>query len=262
LIKAQTSSDPIINKFREEDKWSQAGGPGQNDGSNKTQYPLSVLLKYLAAGFACSVIFYGLYQCVINSSYGFKWASSNLSNLTHSVPVATPLPQEIINPTVSEPSDWVLFIKNFLHTLSYPFTHPQSFFKDIVLNGLKYLAVDCLWFYIKNNMWYILGILVLKIIAYKIYREYQDKNKAKIIYHNIKNALKDIYQSQNPLLEGLTEEEIIGEFSKSNNISEENFKNNFMPRLRLLRQKDHEVKLFEKFLQGRTRIAWEFIGHF
>jgi hypothetical protein len=251
-VKTQPSSIPIINKFREEDKWNM---PGNNGESGKPQYPLELLLKYLAAGFVCSAIFYGLYYCIMNFSFGFKFSSSNMSNFASVKPL---VPEEIIS---TQNPEWLEFLKNFLTKLSYPIMHPRSFFTDVVLNGVKYLAVDCLWDYIKNNMWYIIGILVLSIIAYKIYREYQDRRTATRIYQNVKNVLKDIYQSNNPL-EGLTEEEIIRDFSKENNITEENFKTNFMPRLRLIRQQDHEVKLFEKFLQGRARIAWEFIGHF
>src|SRR5690606_34104002 len=114
-------------------------------------------------------------------------------------------------------------------------TSPKEFLWKVFVDGFKYVAFDLAWGYFKRNLWYFLGVLVLKAIAYKAYRMYMNKRNAEGIFKTVKDRLRTLYDA-NRHLEGITEEEIVREYSKDYTMDEDYFRRNIMPRLKDLRR--------------------------
>jgi hypothetical protein len=150
-------------------------------------------------------------------------------------------------------------IKEHFSNISWAFTNPKEFISILISSTFKYTA-NLAWTFLKRNMWIILGTLTLKMIAYKAYTVYLNKRNSEAIFRNIKDRLRIIYDAGKHF-EGVTEEEIIRNYSKDYNLSEDHFRNNIMPRLKHMRQKDGEIKEFETDYCGRNKIAWQYSGY-
>jgi hypothetical protein len=139
-------------------------------------------------------------------------------------------------------------------------TNPREFIWKMIVDGLKYVALELAWSYFKRNIWYFIGILILKYISYCAYRSFINKRNAYYIYRAVKTRLRSIYDVNNPF-DGLTEEEIIREYSKEYKMKEDYFRSHILPLLKRMRRDDGEVREFETIIMGRNRIGWQYVGY-
>jgi hypothetical protein len=236
----------------------------------------------------CSVLFYGLYYCIQNcpsisfESMGLKGRpgpvqklidpshkdfvrETTTKNLVNSnLPAQDTLVTHKINGSYSNQvhsgPTFIDTMKEYLGDIAWAFTHPKEFLLKLAFQGFKYFVLDIAWTYFKNHMWYFLGILVIKMIAYKAYQTYLNRRNAQSIFRNIKERLRVIYDS-GKYFEGITEEDIIKIYSKDYGISEDSFRKNIMSRLKQMRQTDGEIKEFDFYDLGRSRLAWQYSGY-
>lgn len=252
--------------------------------SNPSGFSIKNICKYLIAAVVASVMFYGLYYCIQNcpalsfENLGFtklgrgnvegSYPGTNfkvgdfkipgmdttetLNNLTNNV-------SSNIKDKISENTNsFKAKIGEFFSPLSSIFwalTNPREFLWE----NFKKFAFDIAWGYFKRNIWYFLGIFVLKTIAFKAYSVFMNRRNAAKIYKTVKDRLRSIYDSSNHY-EGLTEDEIIREYSKEYEMKEEYFRNQILPKIKEMRREDGEVREFETYSNGRNRLAWQYVG--
>lgn len=245
--------------------------------------PLKTLIKYFVAGVAASVLFYGLYYCIKNCA-DFTWENLGIRRIekeeeymdftkdtTTSRTFDVLNSQKISDRPMSPPytigkeetfsfTNWLKDFFSPLTTIYRILTNPKEFLWNIFIDSLRYVTIDLAWNFIKNNIWYFLGLLVLKVIAYKAYIAYLNNKNAKTIFKNIKERLRIIYDA-NSHYEGITEDEIIREYSKDYEMKDMYFKNNIMPKLKKMRREDGDIREFETYTHGRLRVAWQYVGY-
>lgn len=269
---------PIIQRFNENEKWQLDNQPN----------PLRLLIKYFVAGMVCSVLFYGLYYCIQNcpsisfdrmglrgrpdspqisldQSHKYSVRDTTTKNSVNNDSFfpnffkTNKVTESISNPVPVSPS-FIETMKQYLGSIAWAFINPKEFILNLAFQGFKYFVIDLAWTYFKNHMWYFLGILVIKMIAYKAYQTYLNSRNAESIFKNIKDRLRVIYDSGKHL-EGITEEDIVKTYSKDYGISEDSFRKNNMPRLKKMRQVDGEIKEFDFYDLGRSRLCWQYSGY-
>jgi hypothetical protein len=78
----------------------------------------------------------------------------------------------------------------------------------------------------------------------------------------VKHRLRHIYETNNLNVDsGVTEEEIIHDYSKEYNYSEDDFRKKIFPRLKDMRKNDGSIKEYEGYINGRIRVAWQWAGY-
>jgi hypothetical protein len=155
------------------------------------------------------------------------------------------------------------FIENSIHPFSslyWAVTNPRDFIINIIWQGLKYLVTDVFLEFLKTYYWQILLVVTFKCILLKGYYSYQNRRHATRIFNEIKSNLKTVYDTSN-YSTGITEDEIIHEYSKQYNYTETYFRNHILPLLKRMRREDPNVKEFELFIHGRNKIAWQWGGY-
>jgi hypothetical protein len=261
------------NGMNVQSSWKDVGPSGTS---------LRQLIKYFITGVACSVIFSGIYYLIkFAPSINLGISSPKIEYInTCDVPDKSTYTQTSKefnfgvgeNPKVIDLEKEVGpgFFKTFndrLYEFFRPISRvyefiidPKKVFYELVIEGLKYVAVNLVWEWIKKHIWMFVLIFVFKLIAIKTYHYVNNRRNASKIFNSVKTRLKNIYDVNN-FQNGISEEEIIREYSKEYNIKEENFKSNILPRLKNFRKQDGEVKEFESYVNGRIRTVWQYLGY-
>ena len=113
-------------------------------------------------------------------------------------------------------------------------------------------------FFLKEY-WEIIMIGILTFCLYRfIFNEFNRKLIAKKIYDKIKVDLKNSFDIFKDFEHGLTLDQIISNYSSEFNISELEFKEKILPLLKELRKKDTKIREFQKDVNGRSKIAWQY----
>lgn len=219
---------------------------------------IKTIMKYLIVGTAASVIFLGIYKCISYSDHILPYFYNTEGS---SIPIQQVIETNEGKVTDQQPS----LIDNIKRPVKFVYdfvTRPGETLKGLIQNFFIYLVKDLVWNFIKGHIWHIGLGFIMKTILYFSYKMYKDKQNVNLIFTEIKDKLKCVYQGCNKSFnDGLTEEEIIFEFSRKYNYTEEYFRRNIMPKLRERRKRDATLKEFESFVNGRLRLAWQWTGY-
>lgn len=284
IIVSSIKTIPLVtheNGMELKTSWTDIGPSGTS---------LKQLIKYFLAGMACSIIFSGIYYIIkfspsiiakfgqtrtpredklifnVDSSDNVKWSESSKSINFGGIPNPTKIPESTYIGTETG-SGYFETLNDRFYDFFRPFgrifefiLNPKKILYELLIDGLKYVAVDLTWGWIRNNIWMFTLLLALKLIMIKTYHYVMNRRNSNKIFISVKNRLKNIYDVNN-LQNGISEDEIIREYSKEYNIKEDNFKNTILPRLKDLRKHDGEVKEFENYVNGRVRTVWQYLGY-
>lgn len=144
--------------------------------------------------------------------------------------------------------------------LYWAVTNPTEFLRDTIFQTVKGFLINSLWNYAINHLWQMAIIFFFKLVVWKCYNTYKDRRNAKKIFYDIKNRLRIIHQNSPNYETGLSEEEIIHDYSNSYKYKESDFRNNIFPLLKKYRKEDLHVKEFETYINGRNKTAWQWGG--
>ena len=268
---------PIIkahNGMNIQSSWKDVGPSGTS---------LRQLIKYFITGVASAVIFSGIYYLIkfappinlgislpkfenIVNNNGIK-DESRYAQTSKEFNFGIFENQKVIDLEKEEGPGIFTTFNDRLHEFFRPISrvydfiiNPKKVFYELVIEGLKYVAVNLVWEWIKKHIWMFVLIFVFKLIAIKTYHYVNNRRNASKIFNSVKSRLKNIYDVNN-FQNGISEEEIIREYSKEYNIKEENFKSNILPRLKNIRREDGEVKEFESYVNGRIRTVWQYLEY-
>ena len=108
-----------------------------------------------------------------------------------------------------------------------------------------------------ENYWGIIIILILVYIIFKFTKNYlYKKSLASTIFEKILIVLKTASSITN-IENGLTEDQIVNIYARECGMSENEFKIKILPFLREMRKKSSKLREFEKNVNGRYKIAWQ-----
>ena len=112
-----------------------------------------------------------------------------------------------------------------------------------------------------NYLLYIIGPLsILKIIHYYIKKSFERKRIIREIFADIRETLRDLARraesDPNMTMFGLPESEISLSYSTRYAIKYDDFVKNYLPKLREMRKKDKNIKLYQDMYKGKEQIIW------
>jgi hypothetical protein len=138
--------------------------------------------------------------------------------------------------------------------------NPREAIMNLLVKGATFLFREIIF----QKLLYIGGTSLLLFIARRLYKLYQTKRESKQIFNQIKKRLKEInnmnMRGDDKWDDGLTEEDIIHEYSGIYKINEEDFRKRIFPELKKLRREDGEIKEYEAYIYGRNKLAWQYGG--
>lgn len=239
------------------------------------------LMKYFIVGTSCAIMAFGLYYVVQNSNIGWDTFGMNRNIIEPGKEFTTnTVNSEVFNHqlgNLNSAKDNIVGGGIFARYVTEPFYAFTDFFKKIAhylvnpqetLKNLTWYLVKnagevtllYLWNNLKTNILYYAAIILARFILYRSYSYYTNRKVANKSFEDLKYRLKNMYDS-NLYTIGISEEEIVNDYSKSNNMKEDYFRANIFPRMKNLRRDDGYIKEFETFINGRNRTAWQWAGY-
>jgi len=112
-----------------------------------------------------------------------------------------------------------------------------------------------------NNIYFIIFLVFAVLIIRFYYLKVHYRRIANEIFGSIKNRLREIRRANiNEFKAGIRVDEIVNEFSVNYNMTQNSFRDNILPLLKNLRNKDQEVKSFVDSEGGKYYEKWQFKG--
>ena len=144
---------------------------------------------------------------------------------------------------------------------------PEVHFSSIItwpMQQIKRLIYKIIKEKIKQTMNYLLWVIgplsILKIIHYYIKKSFERKRIIREIFADIRETLKDLARraenDPNITLFGLPESEITLSYSTRYGIKYDDFVKNYLPKLREMRKKDKNIKLYQDLYKGKEQTIW------
>ena len=160
-----------------------------------------------------------------------------------------------------------LNFNNFIKMLFSPFetfyiiiTNPRKYIFESLILLLKNIGKFLFWDFLK----FTIGIFISSSIGYTLYKKYKENCLIEKIFNEIKNDLKRLYDNAKLNKEvdnyfdiGISENEIIKKYHHEFNLSQEQFLKRILPKLRVKRKNDYNIKNFENIINGRKLLIWQ-----
>ena len=135
--------------------------------------------------------------------------------------------------------------------------NPKKIFYEYFIKNLLIVLRKLSWDYLNITF---PVILLSLIISLKI-KQYKMNKVVKIIFNEIINKLINLSLNKeggNNEINGISENDIIKEYSIRLHTSSAYFSKFYMPKLRDMRQMHPNLKLHEQFINGRKLVYWEY----
>ena len=130
---------------------------------------------------------------------------------------------------------------------------PKNIFYNVILKVFLNFIKKLCWDYVYYTLPFVIFNFGIKYFL-KIYKR---SKLIKEIFNDIKSRLIKIYNSNGINgVSGITEGEIINNYSIRYNITFNDFNRNFMPKLRELRKGNHYIKEKEEIINGHKQLLW------
>ena len=130
---------------------------------------------------------------------------------------------------------------------------PKNIFYNVILKVFLNLIKKLCWDYVYYTLPFVIFNFGIKYLI-KIYKRSKLINE---IFNDIKSRLIEIYNSNAANgVSGITEGEIINNYSIRYNITFNDFNRNFMPKLRELRKGNYYIKEKEEIINGHKQLLW------
>lgn len=112
-----------------------------------------------------------------------------------------------------------------------------------------------------SNIYLIVFLIIIVLIIRYIYMKIHYRKISRDIFKIIKNRLREIKRkNSNNFRAGIRVEEMVDEFSELYKIDNNNFRENILPLMRIMRNKDEDIRCFGENEGGKYFEKWQFKG--
>ena len=135
--------------------------------------------------------------------------------------------------------------------------NPKKIIYDFFITNLLIVLRKFSWDYLNITF----PVILLTIIISYLLKQYKINKNLKIIFNDIIHKLINLSLNQKEVsngINGISEYDIIKEYSMRLNISSVYFSKYYMTKLREMRKKNQNLKLHEEFINGRKVVYWEY----
>lgn len=127
-----------------------------------------------------------------------------------------------------------------------------------ILNDMLQAIINSGVAFLYNNWYYFLIIGIVILLYFRTKRWFKIRNLANQAFDDIRLRLRKISADlKSKFDDGISEEEIIIEYSERFGVSYEFFRDNIMVRLREMRVNDSKIRVFQKRHNGKLNIIWQ-----
>ena len=135
--------------------------------------------------------------------------------------------------------------------------NPNKIIYNFFITNLLIVLRKFSWDYLNITF----PVILLTIIISYLLKQYKINKNLKIIFNDIIHELINLSLNQKEVsngINGISEYDIIKEYSMRLNISSVYFSKYYMTKLREMRKKNQNLKLHEEFINGRKVVYWEY----
>lgn len=185
-----------------------------------------------------------------------------------SSPILDEQEQNIINQTSNQAKSIFTSTSSFLKGVTTAFitffsqiNNGRQYFQSRGASGVLFdigaITFSTSFDFVLNNFFLILLFGVVLLILLKIKSYIHNRSIANSVYKTIRDRLKKISDCSNSYDHGIAVDEIIYEYSLENGMGIETFSNVILPLLNNLRMKDRQVRVFQKEVNGKVKVYWQ-----
>jgi hypothetical protein len=127
--------------------------------------------------------------------------------------------------------------------------------REMIWNKLKFIATDYVWVYVSNYFWQIATVLLMKVAAFKMYQYITRNSIAEQTFSEVRMRLQTVFHSK-MYENGYDLDELVHNYSRKYNYSEQEFRDKILPLMRILRRRDPYLKEDIIEVNGMEKFSW------